>query len=252
MPSLKAQSLLQNATVVVTAGDRPQASRSVLKKIAATALVLAGSIGVAQAQSFDPVSQYGDNALTQAAAQNEQSAQYETQRITPSFAQRQQMREQARSTQVQSQAPMLVGRVVSVEKIKQGRSAKQNVGTIAGSLIGGLVGHQFGGGDGKKVMTAVGAITGGSLGNRIAKRNEQESSRVGGYNNVRQVEDNVVVLVSVNQGSDYRTYEIVQSAGIPVRRNSDVYLSTANDGRSLVALPINPENNHSYRNNRRP
>ena len=158
------------------------------------------------------------------------------------------MREQSRE-----QAPILVGRVTAVERIRPGRTGKQNLGTITGGLVGGLLGNQFGGGDGKKVMTAVGAITGGSLGNRIAKRNEARGSQVGNFQNARQVEDNVVIRVSVNNGPDYRTYEIVQPSGIPLRRGDDVYLTTANDGRSLVALPINPENDRSYRrSSRRP
>ena len=36
--------------------------------------------------------------------------------------------------------------------------------TIAGSVIGGVVGNQFGGGSGKKIMTIAGALLGGSVG----------------------------------------------------------------------------------------
>ena len=36
--------------------------------------------------------------------------------------------------------------------------------TIAGSIVGGVVGNQFGGGNGKKIMTVAGALLGGSVG----------------------------------------------------------------------------------------
>ena len=38
---------------------------------------------------------------------------------------------------------------------------------IAGAILGGVVGNQFGGGRGKDVMTVAGAILGGSIGNDI-------------------------------------------------------------------------------------
>jgi uncharacterized protein YcfJ len=40
--------------------------------------------------------------------------------------------------------------------------------TIAGGLIGGVIGRQFGGGSGRDAMTAVGALVGASMGNQAA------------------------------------------------------------------------------------
>lgn len=40
--------------------------------------------------------------------------------------------------------------------------------TIAGGLIGGVIGRQFGSGSGKDAMTAVGALVGASMGNQAA------------------------------------------------------------------------------------
>jgi uncharacterized protein YcfJ len=40
-----------------------------------------------------------------------------------------------------------------------------------GALIGGLVGNQVGGGNGRKLATVAGIIGGGMLGNEIANRN---------------------------------------------------------------------------------
>jgi hypothetical protein len=48
------------------------------------------------------------------------------------------------------------------------------LGVGAGALIGGLVGNQVGGGNGKKLATIAGVIGGGMLGNEIANRNQTE------------------------------------------------------------------------------
>lgn len=42
-------------------------------------------------------------------------------------------------------------------------------GTVLGGVAGGVLGHQIGGGRGKDVATAVGAVGGAYAGNRIAK-----------------------------------------------------------------------------------
>lgn len=47
------------------------------------------------------------------------------------------------------------------------------VGVATGAVIGGLIGNQVGGGNGKKLATLAGVIGGGYLGNEIAKRNGQ-------------------------------------------------------------------------------
>ena len=45
----------------------------------------------------------------------------------------------------------------------------QVLGTIAGAVIGGVVGHQIGGGSGRDLATVAGAAGGGYAGNRIQK-----------------------------------------------------------------------------------
>jgi outer membrane lipoprotein SlyB len=44
------------------------------------------------------------------------------------------------------------------------------VGAVGGAVVGGLLGHQVGGGGGKNAMTVLGAIGGGVAGNEIEKR----------------------------------------------------------------------------------
>ncbi|CUH45074.1 hypothetical protein [Ruegeria atlantica] len=41
-------------------------------------------------------------------------------------------------------------------------------GTLGGALIGGAIANQFGGGSGKDILTAAGAVTGGVSGQRYA------------------------------------------------------------------------------------
>jgi uncharacterized protein YcfJ len=52
---------------------------------------------------------------------------------------------------------------------QQAAPAQPNyVGIGVGAVVGGLLGHQVGGGNGKKLATVAGAIGGGMLGNQIA------------------------------------------------------------------------------------
>jgi len=47
------------------------------------------------------------------------------------------------------------------------------VGIGTGAVIGGLIGNQIGGGNGKKLATLAGIIGGGYIGNKVANRNSQ-------------------------------------------------------------------------------
>jgi uncharacterized protein YcfJ len=47
---------------------------------------------------------------------------------------------------------------------------KQGASVVAGAVIGGLIGNQFGGGTGRALMTAAGTVAGGFVGNHIFKR----------------------------------------------------------------------------------
>lgn len=75
-------------------------------------------------------------------------------------------------------APALCGecaRVTEVhEETRQGKAS--GIGAVGGAVLGGLLGHQVGGGTGKKIATIGGAVAGGYAGNEIEKR--QKSHRV--------------------------------------------------------------------------
>ena len=59
---------------------------------------------------------------------------------------------------------------IEKEQIVQQRSDNSVPGAIAGALIGGILGHQVGGGRGKDVATAGGAIAGAFVGNNIGSK----------------------------------------------------------------------------------
>lgn len=50
-----------------------------------------------------------------------------------------------------------------------GQINKQSGGTLIGGLAGGLIGSQFGGGEGKLIATGVGALAGALIGGQIGK-----------------------------------------------------------------------------------
>lgn len=65
--------------------------------------------------------------------------------------------------------------IVSVRQVTiQGGDRSPNLlGTIGGGVIGGLLGNQIGGGDGKKIATAAGALVGAVGGNKVENRMNQ-------------------------------------------------------------------------------
>lgn len=72
-------------------------------------------------------------------------------------------REQCEQVAVQKQAPV--------------KDKNKLTGTIAGAVVGGLLGNQVGGGTGKKLATVGGAVAGGYAGNKV-QENMQKSDVV--------------------------------------------------------------------------
>lgn len=70
-----------------------------------------------------------------------------------------------------AQAPVCTscGRVESVQAI-QNEAQPSGVGMVAGAVLGGVLGNQVGGGNGRKLATVAGAIGGGYAGNEVEKR----------------------------------------------------------------------------------
>lgn len=69
------------------------------------------------------------------------------------------------------------GTIESVRAIQQ--AAPQNgigIGAVAGAVLGGILGHQVGGGDGRKLATVAGAVGGGFAGNEVERRTRTTTS----------------------------------------------------------------------------
>jgi outer membrane lipoprotein SlyB len=60
------------------------------------------------------------------------------------------------------------GTVQSVQEVKE-KGQGSGLGAVGGAVVGGLLGNQVGGGNGKKVMTVVGAVGGGLAGHEAEK-----------------------------------------------------------------------------------
>jgi uncharacterized protein YcfJ len=59
--------------------------------------------------------------------------------------------------------------VVSKEHTETRKGKASGVGAVGGAVAGGLVGNQFGSGNGRTAMTVLGAVGGGVAGNEIEK-----------------------------------------------------------------------------------
>ncbi len=71
----------------------------------------------------------------------------------------------------QSQPPVCgdCGTIASIRTVEQAGQGS-GLGVVAGGLVGGLLGHQIGGGSGKDLATIAGAVGGGFAGNQIEKK----------------------------------------------------------------------------------
>ncbi|WBY03686.1 glycine zipper 2TM domain-containing protein [Ramlibacter tataouinensis] len=61
------------------------------------------------------------------------------------------------------------GTVLAVHEVKE-KGQGTGLGAVGGALVGGLLGNQVGGGNGKKAMAVVGAVGGGLAGHEVEKR----------------------------------------------------------------------------------
>jgi outer membrane lipoprotein SlyB len=67
------------------------------------------------------------------------------------------------------------GVIDSIQRIDSGNGATGiGMGTIVGGVVGGLLGNRIGGGNGKKIAIATGAVGGAMIGNQIEQRNSTQ------------------------------------------------------------------------------
>ena len=68
------------------------------------------------------------------------------------------------------------GRIQNIESITGHRNTTG--GMVAGAVVGGLLGNQVGGGDGKKLATVAGVAGGAYAGKKIAENSDRQKYRV--------------------------------------------------------------------------
>ncbi|AJE99400.1 glycine zipper 2TM domain-containing protein [Pandoraea apista] len=124
-------------------------------------------------QGQSQVSQQGEPAQQQAPQQAQYAPpQAPVQRAPapqPSYAQT-----SAAPSQQKAATCSTCGTVQSVEPIRTQGSAS-GLGAVGGAVAGGLLGNQFGAGNGRTAMTVVGALGGGLAGNEVEKRVRSET-----------------------------------------------------------------------------
>jgi outer membrane lipoprotein SlyB len=69
------------------------------------------------------------------------------------------------------------GSVYSIDLIRPERDNSIGVGTVAGAVIGGLIGHQVGEGNGNTAATVIGAAGGALIGHQIEKSNQPQGDQ---------------------------------------------------------------------------
>jgi outer membrane lipoprotein SlyB len=69
------------------------------------------------------------------------------------------------------------GSVYSIELIRPEHHSDIGVGTIAGAVIGGLIGHQMGEGNGNTAATVIGAAGGALIGHQIEQQNQPQGDQ---------------------------------------------------------------------------
>lgn len=72
------------------------------------------------------------------------------------------------------------GTIQSIEQMSRGGGSAV-VGTVAGAAVGGVVGHQFGGGRGNDLATVAGAVGGAIVGHEIQQRAQERNAGQNDY-----------------------------------------------------------------------
>lgn len=142
-----------------------------LVAVAAVSVTLVSGLGIAAITGVLPVSHgnaidsrqvvpnSGSDLATHPAVESPQSVQ-----AKPANSQKLATNAQSKSLEANNAPPT------------QHKPVAQNspVGIGVGALIGGVIGNQFGSGDGKALATIAGAIGGGYVGNEVAKKNQAQ------------------------------------------------------------------------------
>jgi outer membrane lipoprotein SlyB len=88
------------------------------------------------------------------------------------------------------------GTIESITLQRAGSTDPINVGSVLGGIAGAVIGYQFGGGVGKGLLTAAGAVGGALLGNEVQKSQDRDRYRI----TVRLENGGTLVVSEVDEG----------------------------------------------------
>ncbi len=107
------------------------------------------------------------------------------------------------------------GVVQSIEYVKQDNN-RIGLGTLAGAVVGGVVGHQIGSGGGNTAATVIGAGGGAYVGHELEKQNRQGSD---GYKITVRMEDGSYQTLMQGDNPNFRVGDQVRIRNGIVERN---------------------------------
>lgn len=107
------------------------------------------------------------------------------------------------------------GVVQAIDFVQQGSTASTGIGgtgigigTIAGAVIGGVLGNQVGSGTGQTVATVAGAAGGAYVGNQVEKGRQQQTADV--YRFTIRMDNGVYQTMNQNSNSGFRVGDRVR------------------------------------------
>lgn len=157
--------------------DSTQARRlHPLIAIAAASLILLSGLGIAKMMNWLPT----DSAAAEEAADAQAKADADKVAADAKAAEEKAAEQKAAARHAaqksaKSDVCSSCGTVTDVTPITEA-AKPSGVGAVAGAIVGGVLGHQVGGGNGKKVATVAGALGGAYAGNAIEGRTRSTTS----------------------------------------------------------------------------
>lgn len=106
------------------------------------------------------------------------------------------------------------GVVTSVKEVVT-KGEGSGIGVAGGAVVGGLLGHQVGGGSGKQIATVVGAVGGAVAGNEVEKRVKSSKSQ----EITVRLEDGSSTVITEADPTSWRTGDHVRIVDGALRRN---------------------------------
>lgn len=101
------------------------------------------------------------------------------------------------------------GRINRIDAVQIESDAHLGLGAVIGSVAGGVLGHQFGGGNGRDVATVAGALAGGFAGAQVEKNNEKRP----GQHIIVQLNNGVAVGITQATDPNLRVGDSVRIDG---------------------------------------